>query len=364
MKRILIIGLSDNIGGIETFFHAYYRKMDLKKYSFDFVTVCNNGVAFCDEYKKNGSKVYILPSFIRHPLKYYRKLCNVMEKGRYDIVHINMLSAANILPLEAARRAKVKNIILHSHSSDIPGGLLRRVLHLLNLKAVRSSRTVKLACGDVAGKWLFGPHSSFTIIPNAVETREFTFNDVNRKKIREKYNIGEREYLMGCVGRLSDKKNQVFLIDVLAALREKDDFKLMLIGDGEKKKQIIRRAKQLGVSDRLIVVGSTRDINMYYSSFDIFTFPSIFEGMPISPIEAQINGLKCIMSPDITKEVNLGGVLYTVLDKDLWAKRIIAERRKNNATNRKKYLSDTFDIDKQFGRLVSIYDNGGGTNAE
>ena len=129
--RILIIGMHDKIGGVETFLMNYYRSIDRKKFQFDFISIYDK-LCFEDEIIRMGGWIYKICSEKRNPLKYYIQLSNLIKKNKYRIIHINMLSAANILPVIVAKNQKIKHIILHSHNSNTPDGKLRKLLNILN----------------------------------------------------------------------------------------------------------------------------------------------------------------------------------------------------------------------------------------
>lgn len=354
-KYILVVGLSDNMGGIESFFHNYYKEMNLNKYRFDFVTTCDD-IAFSDEYKKNNSRIYTLPNFLRHPIKYYRQVRSIMRENKYDVAHINMLSAANILPVKAALKEKIEKIIVHSHNADIPSGFLRKILHVKNKKYLRDMRLTRVACGEKAGKWMFGAKSDFLIINNAVDIKRFKFNKNNRKMIRAKYKLKDDDILLGNIGRFCEQKNQLFLIDVLNSLN--NNYKLMLIGQGDLFVPIKKEILKYGLENRVIFVETTKEIEKYYSALDLFVFPSLFEGMPVAPVEAQMNGLKCLISDSVTDEVDLGNVMFLPLEQDLWRKAIYGcDENMLYSRDFNSAKINYFDISMQAKYLEDIYSN-------
>ena len=357
MKKILVIGMSDNIGGVETYFHNYYRHMDLKKYHFDFVTVCNS-IAFDDEYRKNGSKIFKLPNFTRHPVAYYNKMRKIMHNGKYDVVHINMLSAANILPVKSAERENIPSVILHSHSSSAPKSFLKRFLHRCNKKYLSKNSFVRVACGEEAGEWLFGDKSDFKILNNAIDLDRFAFNRRYRKEIRDKYQIKFNDFLLGNVGQVSKIKNQSFLIDVLKRIRQ-DNLKLMVVGDDKSNGKFKKKVELAGLSDRVIVINKCEDIEKYYSAFDLFVFPSTFEGMPLAPVEAEASGLKCVLADFLASRKILSNQYFAnINDIDGWVniiKKKIAEPTKR--VNYKKHIEKNgFNISKEKYHMDFLYD--------
>ena len=349
MKKILVIGLSDNIGGMETFFHTYYQHFKKSDYSFDFATVTDT-IAFSEEYAKNGSSIFNLPGFLSHPIKYQKTLRQIIRKCNYDIVHINMLSAANILPIVAAKKEKVSKIIIHSHNYGTPSGLLRKTLNAINRLYLKNDSFIKVACSKKAGDWMFGENAKYKVVPNAIDLARFKFNNSNRRKIRNELKIGDSSFLLGNVGRLCEQKNQLFLIKLMGLLD--DPFRLVIIGDGEKREQLEKEAKRLGVNKRVSIISNKRDVEKYYSAMDTFVFPSLFEGLGIVLIEAQANGLECICSEAIPEEANVGGIKMLPLDAEKWAN-YITDLAKH--CQRHKYKMKQYDVLMQAERW-SLYD--------
>ena len=155
MKRILVTGLSSNIGGIETFFMSYYRLLKEDNFKFDFITI-DSSIPFEDEILNNNDRVFKLPSFKKNPIGYYRELNKIMNENKYDVLHANMLSAANIFPLKLAKKNGIKKIIAHSHNGGVPSGAVRKFLNKYNKAKIPYYANVYLACSDLAGRWFFG----------------------------------------------------------------------------------------------------------------------------------------------------------------------------------------------------------------
>ena len=357
MKKILVIGMSDNIGGIETYFHNYYQQMNLKKYHFDFATVCDS-IAFADEYRKNGSKIFKLPNFTKHPIAYYNRMRKIMHDGKYDIAHINMLSAANVLPVKAAEKENISNIIIHSHSSNAPRSFLKRFLHRCNKKYLSKNSFARVSCGKQAGEWLFGSKCDFKILNNAIDLDRFAFNRQYRKEIRDKYQIKSSDFLLGNVGQVSKIKNQSFLIDVLKRIGQ-DNLKLMIVGDDKSNGKFKKKAERAGLSDKVIVINKCENVEKYYSAFDLFVFPSTFEGMPLAPVEAEASGLKCVLADFLaSREVLSNQYFANINDVDSWAniiKKELAEPTKR--VNYKKHIEKNgFDISKEKVSMDLLYD--------
>ena len=235
--RVLQIGMHDKIGGVETYLMNYYRNINKNKIQFDFIN-CYDKLCFEDEIISLGGKIFKVPNFKKNPIGYYYKLKKIMKKNNYQIVHINMLSSANILPIIAAHRCHIKHIIVHSHNTDTPVGIIRKVLDKINKKILIKYATDFFSCSKLAGEWLYDGMKDSVIINNAIDLDKFKPNESIRKVIRKKLKF-EKKFVIGHIGRFCYQKNQEFLIDVFEEVHRKNpDAVLVLVGDGTKKKKI------------------------------------------------------------------------------------------------------------------------------
>ena len=205
------------------------------------------------------------------------------------------------------------------------------------------------ACSEYVGKWLFGKKAivegKVIIVNNAIDLNRFKFSLEKRKKIRGELGIKE-EFVIGNVGRFMPQKNQMFLLDVMKIYGKG---KLLLIGDGPLENAIREKADKNGVD--LVIVQPTREIQDYYSAMDCFAFPSIYEGLGMALIEAQVNGLKCIASYAVPRCADItNGVIFEDLNVKKWCKRIESGRKKNEVK------SFDYDITIQAERLMTIYE--------
>src|SRR5574344_1777213 len=257
--RILQIAIHDNIGGVEKFVMNYYENINREKIQFDFVSQYEK-LCFEDEIKKMGGHIYSVDNVGRHPIKYYHQLKKIIHNGGYKTVHINMLSAANVLPIFAAKSCHVKNIIIHSHNSNIPPGILRKILHIINKPFLHMGNEY-WACSLAAGDWMFGKKffekSKHCIIKNALDLNEFKFNAEKRELIRRRLQISKNTKVFGHIGRFSYQKNHEYLLDVFYRYKNKyNDSILILIGSGELMDIMRRKVHDLGIDDSVIFVGN------------------------------------------------------------------------------------------------------------
>lgn len=344
MNKILVFGFTDIVGGIETFFMTYYRKMNHEKYSFDFITVYDNMV-FSEEIKGNKGKIYKVTNFKNNPLKYQYEILKIMKEGDYDTVYVNMLSAANLIPIKMAKKIGIKNIIAHSHNSNTPKSIAKIVLHNLNKFSIKKYANKYIACSIKAGKWMFGDNFDFQLLNNAIDLNKFSYNSDVKKKILKELN---ENYVVGHIGRFTTAKNQEFIIEIAKeVLRKDNNISFVLIGEGEDKKKIKEKIKAENLEKNILILDSTQEIYKYYSKFDLFILPSKFEGLPIVGIEAQANGLPCLFSSEITEElkINENVIFLSINNIDFWTNEILKKRKR---VHQIKLRENGYDIDYNY----------------
>ena len=216
--------------------------------------------------------------------------------------------------------------------------------------------THNLACSIDAGKWLYGDHN-FVVFKNAIDTEKFSFNQMSRTTLRDKLSIENDDIIVGHVGRFDTQKNHDFLIDVFAVLVDCNKrFKLALIGEGKLKKNIVEKVKQYNIENNVMFLGQKEDVYLYYNLFDMFVLPSLFEGLGIVAIEAQNNGLPCVLSDRVPCEAVLTDSTYRIrLDKALWVDKITSIDLKRNKKGCEEVKKEGYDIKTEAHRLEDYY---------
>lgn len=301
--RILIVDGKLICGGVESFLMNIYRHLDRSKIQFDFLVHYKERFFYDDEVEKLGGKIYRL-SFRndKNLLKYQKDLKNFFIKHKeYQIVWGHMDGLASIY-LKIAKECGVNTTICHSHITS-PENSLKGFIKMLLKCSTYKYCDFRFACSTEAGKYLYGNHD-FNLIPNAIETEKFSFNKEAREKIR-KANGWESKIVIGHIGRFFAQKNHNYLIKIFERVSKDEQFVLCLCGDGEERENIQKLVIKKGLSSRVTFTGNISNTNEYYQAFDIFVMPSLYEGLPVTGIEAQTSGLKCIFADTITPEVNL-----------------------------------------------------------
>lgn len=355
--RVLQIGVHDKIGGVETFIMNYYRNINRSIIQFDFISMFNK-LCFEDEMINLGAKIYKVTNVKKNPIKYYFQLKKRIKENNYKIVHVNMLSAANIVPIIAAKKAGAKTIIAHSHNTDVPKKILKKFLNNINKNIIIKKATNLWACSKKAGNWMFDNKRQFDIIPNAIEMEKFIYNPVIREEIREKNNI-KNELVIGHVGRMCEQKNHDFLIDCFYEVTKKNpNVVLMLIGEGEFEKKLRTKVEQLNISEKVKFIGVVNNVQDYFQAMDLFVLPSKFEGLGIVLIEAQTSGLQCIAADCVPQETNIfNKVHFEKLEKNSWSEDILKfdNIKYNRQIDNKKINSSEYNIIKAAKNLQNLY---------
>lgn len=320
--RVLHVVVNMNLGGAETLLMNLYRNIDRSKIQFDFLT-CKEGV-FDEEILKLGGKVYRIPYIteVGHS-KYLKALTDFfMNTSQYQIVHSHMDKMSGFV-LRAAKKAGVSVRIAHSHSTRSEGGAAARIYKWYAGTMIRKCATDFVSCSREAAEWLFGNKEDRTILlKNGIDLEQFKFSQKVRESIRSELKIKENQFIVGHVGRFSMPKNHSYLLEVFKDfLSYREEAILLLVGDGPLLPQIKRKVEEMKLTKNVKFLGSRSDVEQLLQAFDIFLFPSVFEGFPISVIEAQATGLPCLISDSITKEIDMGLGLVQSLslkNKKLW----------------------------------------------
>lgn len=358
MKKIKVLHfeLDDNIGGIEMFIYNLYSHIDREKFQFDIVTRRDNP-AKKHELEELGANIIKVSSY-KKIFKYIKDVNEILENG-YDVVHIHKNSASIILPFILSSKHNVKNIISHSHNTAPNGGVILKFLHYLNRNKMYKLSNVHLACGKEAGCWMYGK-KDFIQINNAIDLERFKFNEVLRKEIRDKYNLNGK-HVIGHIGRFVYQKNHSFLIDVFEKVAEKDkNAILLLVGEGKLLEDTKEKVRKLGLKDKVLFVGSQKDIYKFYQGMDAFVLPSRYEGLVIVMIEAQASGLSCVISKEVPIETKiLDNVVCMDLNEnvDVWAEAVINSVKNGRYVNATKEVEKAgYSLEKEIEKVVKIYE--------
>lgn len=289
-------------GGVESVVMNYYRHIDRTKIQFDFICDEDSTNIPYGEIEKMGGKVILIPPY-QKVFKYHKKLKEVLKSGGYKIVHshINTLS---VFSLFAAKCAGVPVRIAHSHSTTNKKEKKKNLLKQILRPFSKVFATDYMCCSELAGRWLFGnkeyDNGNVYLLNNAIDLDKFKYDEEKRKEKRKELNIEDDTLVIGHVGRFVEQKNHRFLIDIFNEVhKQKENSILLLAGQGPLMEEMKEKVKILGIEDSVKFLGQRNDINELYQVMDLFLFPSLYEGLGMVAVEAQVSGLPCVVSTEI-----------------------------------------------------------------
>ena len=326
-ERVLVWGLTNNRAGTEAAIVNYASRVD--DVAFDFL--CYEApLVHWEKLDRSGNRYFIIPSKIKDPLGYSRAIRAFMKEHahEYDALWFNVNDAANVDPLKFAKGYGIPKRIVHMHSSDVANAPLTRFFHALNKGKLVSLATDYRACSKAAASFL-GAGSDTRIVPNVIDVDAVSFSAEKRVNLRAGSRLEEAR-IIGTVGRLVELKNPAFLLELMPELLEFDpSIRLVFVGKGDLEASLIERSKTLGIEDKVVFAGQQEDIQAYLSAFDVYVQPSSFEGFGISVLEAQFNGLPCIVSDAVPDEVDITTRIEHIPldDKHAWIEAILAADR-------------------------------------
>lgn len=311
--RVLQVFGKLNRGGAETMLMNLYRQIDKDAINFDFVKHTEEECAYDNEIYSLGGKIYSIPRYKVYNHFQYKRAWNkfFQEHREFDIIHCHVRSTASII-LKIAKKYGLITIA-HSHSTSSGKGILAIIKNILQYR-IRYIADYFIGCSKKSAEWLFGKNivnsDKCLILNNAIDTKKYLYNEETREKIREEFNISKDEKVIGNVGRFSEVKNHKFLIQIFEELCKKDNYKLILIGEGELKTEIEELVKKKNLADKVIFTGVRKDINELVQAIDIIVMPSIYEGLPVTLVEAQAASLPCLITDTITCEVDITELIH------------------------------------------------------
>lgn len=357
MIRILQCVNDMHRAGLETMLMNYYRNIDREKIQFDFLTHRPERSDYDDETESLGGKIYYAPRlYPQNYPAYFSYMKDFFKKHpEYQIMHSH-IDSMSYLPLLAGKKAGVPVRIAHSHNTSIDKDFKYPLKQYFRFR-ITSAANHYLACGEEAGKYLFG-NKEFKVIPNAVDASKFYFNESVRQNKRKELGY-TKEFVVGHVGRISYQKNHKFLIEVFNELQKLEtNAVLMLVGVGEKEPEIREQVKRLKLEEKVRFLGNRSDVNELYQAMDVFVLPSLFEGIPVVGIEAQFADLPCIFSDKIPKEVCFSEKSrFLGFDKcpSEWADAILEYKGIKRSSTNTDILNSHYDIKAAHNILEAYY---------
>ncbi len=344
MKRVLICGFTSNIGGMESYVMNIYRRIDRTKLQFDFLALEYGQMAFADEIKELGGRVIVVPRRKEDLAQHNKVLNDLLSNTEYEGMYYQCTRKLRTLELfKLAKKYKIPKRVIHAHGTEERDiGTVTKIRCLFAGLFLNNYVTDRWACSENAGKWMFGK-SSFTIINNGVDTDLYSFDQEQRTLLRKEFGAEEDTMILGTVGRVTSEKNPDFLIDVFDKYHKKNPNSLFIhIGYSGALDQFKDKVEKLGLKDSYLYLGRRTDVERYLNAMDCFLLPSFHEGFPIVLVEAQTNGLKCLVSDSVTTTTNLTGLVrYLPISSTVeWEKELESFEKVPDRTNYPDMIKD------------------------
>lgn len=360
-------------GGAETMVMNYYRKINRDLVQFDFLVHRQERSDFDDEIEQLGGVIHRLPSISPKNYFNYKRALNAFfdEHPEYKIVHCHINGLGHWV-LKASKQKGVPVRIAHAHNAYEPWfrklflknadvkATIKTTIQAMLRYGVRKNASHNFACGEKAGKWLFGPNMEEkpTIIHNAIDAELFRYDENAGKMVKKELQI-ENCKVIGHIGSFTEAKNHIFSLNVFKEVHTLDEnTRLVFVGDGPFRKKIEQQISRLGLDGKVLLLGVRDDIPRLVQGFDLFLFPSLYEGLPVTLLEAQAGGLQIVLSENITREVaitNLTTYLPLDLPVDQWGETVKNKLEYLRRDTYEEIVERNYDINQNAAELQKFY---------
>ena len=355
--RILHVVTYMGRGGLETMLMNYYRRVDREKLQFDFLVHRDFEADYDAEILSLGGRIYQTSRLIPWSRSYRNELKAFFRAHpEYRIIHVHQDCLSSVI-LQCAEECGIPVRIAHSHAASQDKNL-KYPIKLYYRRQIPQYATDLMACGRAAGDWMFRG-APYRTLCNAIEAEQYAFDENVRKQVRDSFGFGDR-CVVGHTGRFSPQKNHNMVIEVFAeCVKRNPDVRLLLVGDGDLRPEIEKKAADLGLADKIVFAGVRSDVNELLQAMDVFLFPSIYEGLSLAVIEAQAAGLPCVISDGVSDECVVTDGLVTV--KKLadspagWAEEVLRQAALPRRDHSDEVRAAGYDVRTAAGALEAFY---------
>ena len=355
--RILHVVTYMGRGGLETMIMNYYRHIDRSMVQFDFLVHREFRADYDEEIEALGGRIFRIPRLVPWSKNYLRTLeAFFRNHPEYKIVHVHQDCLSSVI-LKVAKACGVPVRIAHSHNINQDKNL-KYLIKLFYKKQIPTYATQLFACGKGAGDWMYSG-AAYRVLNNAIEAKAYAYACDQRLKTRKKLGLANNAFCVGHVGRFYPQKNHAFLLEVFAQIKHtQENALLLLVGDGELRTAMEQKAASLGISDSIIFTGVRSDVADLMQAMDCFAFPSLYEGLPLTIIEAQAAGLPCIVSDGVPTECDKTNLVKHIpLSAGVvqWADEILKTHTISRRDTREEIIQAGYDITANAEWLQNFY---------
>ena len=357
MIRVLHVVTYMGRGGLETMLMNYYRHIDRSKVQFDFLVHREFEADYDEEIKSLGGRIYHVSRLVPWSRRYKAELRRFFRTHpEYKIVHVHQDCLSSVA-LQCAKECGIPVRIAHSHNSNQDKNI-KYLFKRYYMRKIPETATELFACGKAAGDWMFGG-KPYRLLPNAIAAEKYIYEEEKAKKIKKELDL-EKNIVIGHIGRFNPQKNHKFLIDIFEKCFEKNQkVRLMLIGDGEGRKEIENKVKERGLQDNVIFMGVRRDVPELLQAMDVFVFPSLYEGLPVTMIEEQAAGVPAVISNRVSEECIITKDLVKVEEleetPEQWAGEILKQVKISKRDRSEEIKKAKYDVETTAKWLEEYY---------
>lgn len=348
-----------NRGGAETMVMNHYRALDRTKVQFDFLVHRQDKGAYDDEIESLGGRIFRAPAIRPWTYLSYFRWLNTFFKGHiseFKAVHGHIQENSGFA-LYFAKKYGIEKRIASSHIANL-GIDFKYIFRQFGKLWTWHNANVRLACGEEAGKFLYG-HRDFKVLKNAIPTQKYLFNPHIRFETRQELGLNDNQIIIGSVARLCPQKNHKFILDTFRHFFNLNpNSTLLLVGEGPLSAELQMYAQNLNIANHVRFLGARSDINRLLQAFDVFFMPSLFEGLPVSVIEAQAAGLQCVLSDTIDSTTNItGNVHFISLDSpaEVWVSELEKASQQPRTDTLNHIVDSGYDVRDNIRKLFSMY---------
>lgn len=364
-RKIRVLYITDTFrqrSGITAVIRNYLTHFDWDKIQVDLLVNDTSEEEAVEQMRKLGANIFYMPVLgMRTISPFFKFIKSFFKEHHYDIIHSHYYQIDTLVFPIAKKHFNCK-CISHSHSTKYSEYFIRGLRNRIMCWNIGDVADYWAACSNDAGIFLFGKSFQNSpkklIVINGIESKEYEFDNQVREQKRNEFGIGNEEIIVGHIGRMAPPKNPLFLLDIFQELLKLNDkYRLMMVGNGPMESEVRDKATRLGLTDKIYFAGVRNDVPKLINAFDFFLFPSLYEGLGIVAVEAQANGLNCLVSDVIPSEVDLTGITRLSLKAPAseWAQKINQIGFSRHENNVQKVVEAGYDIQIAANALYDFY---------
>lgn len=361
-KKILLVAPVLEIGGAEKVVRDIGWYADRSRFDIHLLILRDTVGIYEKQLLEKGCKSFHVPEPSESYVNFFKHLLQLLKQEQYHAVHVHTMFSSGWVML-AAKMTGVPVRVCHAHSVLYNGhGFVKAVYEAVMRRLILSCSTDLVACGVKAGQRLYGEKAFAKhgqLVLNGIAVESYAYRADRAAAIREKLGM-EKSWIIGHTGHLAAVKNQSFLIELMPLILEKQpNAKLLLLGEGPDRPMLEEKNSQMGLQNVVVLTGNMTQVADYLSAMDVFAFPSLYEGLPLSVMEAQANGLPCVISDRVPEDVFLTELVTPLsleAPKEQWVEALLQAKRENPEQYSRNLQQSEYTVEAAMDKIYRIYD--------